>query len=54
MILKPIALSFKDNLEDKELYDWIKSHSNLSGFIKDALNSVKGSEIPKKEKAPTK
>lgn len=54
MIVKPIALSFKDSPEDMELYEWIKSHSNFSGFIKDILKSVKGSEISKKEKAPTK
>jgi len=49
MAVKPIALSFKDNAEDMELYRWIKSHSNLSGFIKDILKTVKENETPKKE-----
>lgn len=35
--LKPIGLSFKNNIEDKKLYDWIYQHSNVSGFIKDIL-----------------
>lgn len=35
--IKPINLSFKQTEEDKELYDWIYSHSNVSGFIKDIL-----------------
>lgn len=35
--LKPIGLSFKNNNEDKKLYEWIYSHSNVSGFIKDIL-----------------
>ena len=49
MAVKPIALSFKDNNEDMELYRWIKSHSNLSGFIKDILKTVKDHEEPKTE-----
>ena len=49
MAVKPIALSFKDNPEDLELYVWIKGHSNLSGFIKDILRTVKGNEISKEE-----
>lgn len=44
MAVKPIALSFKDNQEDMELYSWIKGHSNLSGFIKDILRGAKGNE----------
>lgn len=35
--LSPIGLSFKNNAEDKKLYDWIYKHSNVSGFIKDIL-----------------
>jgi len=35
--IKPINLSFKQTEEDKELYDWIYGHSNVSGFIKDIL-----------------
>ena len=50
MAVKPIALSFKDNPEDMELYNWIKGHSNLSGFIKDILRGAKGNEISKIQK----
>lgn len=35
--IKPIALSFKNNDEDRKLYEWISSKSNFSGFIKDIL-----------------
>ncbi len=49
MAIKPIGLSFKDTPEDIELYEWIKSHSNLSGFIKDILRAAKENESPKKE-----
>jgi len=49
MAIKPIALSFKNTPEDMELYKWIISHSNLSGFIKDTLRAVKGNDIFKKE-----
>lgn len=37
MAVKPIAVSFKNTPEDIELYTWIASHSNMSGFIKDIL-----------------
>lgn len=37
MALRTIGLSFKNTQEDKELYDWLYTHSNLSGFIKDVL-----------------
>lgn len=49
--MKIIGLSFKNNKEDIELYEWIILHSNKSGFIKDILRSVKNSEndSPKKE-----
>lgn len=49
MGLKPIALSFKNTPEEMELYAWIISHSNMSGFIKDILKEVK-----EKEKNPVK
>jgi hypothetical protein len=49
MAIKPIGLSFKDNPEDQELYDWIISHSGKSAFIKDTLRAAKESETPKKE-----
>lgn len=42
--LKPIALSFKNTPEDIELYTWITSHSNMSGFIKDTLRAAKEKE----------
>lgn len=35
--IKPIGLSFKQNKEDRKLYEWICKHSNISGFIKDIL-----------------
>jgi len=44
MAVKPIALSFKDDPEEIELYNWIKKHSNFSGFIKDILKTVKENE----------
>jgi len=55
--LKPIGLSFKNTLEDEKLYEWIYSHSNVSGFIKDILRKeMKGTttennqrEVIKKE-----
>lgn len=49
MGLKPIALSFKNTPEEMELYAWIISHSNMSGFIKDILKEAK-----EKEKRPVK
>lgn len=57
MGLKPIAVSFKQNEEDKELHDWILQHSNYSGFIKDVLRGKKESEgfiSPKTENKPQK
>jgi len=49
MAIKPIGLSFKDTKEDMELYEWIISHSNKSGFIKDTLRASRGTNISKKE-----
>lgn len=43
--IKPIALSFKNNEEDKKLYDWISSKSNFSGFIKDILREKMEEEV---------
>lgn len=37
MAIKPATISFKNNDEDKILAEWIYSHSNISGFIKDIL-----------------
>lgn len=44
MAVKTIGLSFKNNDEDKMLCDWIYTHSNVSGFIKDILRQVMNSE----------
>ena len=43
--IKPIALSFKNNEEDKKLYEWISSKSNFSGFIKDILREKMQEEV---------
>ena len=44
MAVKTIGLSFKNNDEDKMLCDWIYTHSNVSGFIKDILRQVMNNE----------
>ncbi len=50
--LKPIGLSFKNNIEDKKLYDWIYQHSNVSGFIKDILRKeMNGTNTDKEVKS---
>lgn len=41
MAVKTITVSFKNTADDMELYSWITSHSNLSGFIKDTLRAAK-------------
>lgn len=49
MAIKTIGLSFKNTPEDKALYDWIYTHSNISGFIKDILRKeMKGSQEAQK------
>jgi hypothetical protein len=48
--IKPIALSFKNTREDMELYTWIISHSNLSGFIKDTLRATMNKDNVKEVK----
>lgn len=40
MAIKTIGLSFKNNEDDRKLYEWIYTHSNVSGFIKDILREV--------------
>lgn len=40
MAVKTIGLSFKNNENDRKLYEWIYTHSNVSGFIKDILREV--------------
>lgn len=42
-----IHLSFKENYEDINLYNWIISHSNKSGFIKDILKKEMAKELAK-------
>ena len=42
--LKAINLTFKNNKEEIELYEWICSHTNKSCFIKDILMKVKNDE----------
>ena len=44
MAVKTIGLSFKNNEEDKMLCEWIYTHSNVSGFIKDILRQVMNNE----------
>lgn len=47
MEVKPITISFKKNSDDRELFQWILSHSNFSGFIKDILRKeMNGSSAP--------
>ena len=43
--LAKIGLSFKDTPEDKKLLEWISSHSNKSGFIKDILRKEMEKEL---------
>lgn len=45
---KIIGLSFKKTKDDTDLYDWITSHSNVSGFIKDILKREMNKEIKRK------
>lgn len=40
MAVKTIGLSFKNNEDDRKLYEWIYTHSNVSGFIKDILREA--------------
>jgi Na+-transporting NADH:ubiquinone oxidoreductase subunit NqrA len=47
---KAINLTFKNNREEQELYDWICKHSNKSGFIKDILSQYKQKEESKDKK----
>lgn len=42
-----IPVSFKNTIEDIELYNWVVSHSNKSGFIKDILKRVKSINLDK-------
>lgn len=42
--LKPTTISYKDNFEDKLLRQWVHSHSNYSGFVKDVLRAAMKNE----------
>jgi hypothetical protein len=42
-----IHLSFKNDVPDINLYNWIISHSNKSGFIKDILKKAMIEELAK-------
>ena len=44
MALRPTAISYKDTEEDKILREWVHSHSNYSGFIKDILRKIMNEE----------
>ena len=37
-MVKTITISFREN--ELEIYEWIKLHSNYSGFLKDVLKEV--------------
>lgn len=42
-----IQLSFKNESNDLSLYNFIVSHSNKSGFIKDILRQAQREELTK-------
>lgn len=42
--MKAINLTFKNNKEEYELYEWICTHTNKSCFIKDKLMEIKKKE----------
>lgn len=42
-----IQVSFKNTIEDIELYAWVVSHSNKSGFVKDILRKAKSLNLDK-------
>jgi len=54
MSAKLIGLSFKNNIEDMELYLWICTHSGVSAFIKDTLRQAKENDSHKNYKPITK
>jgi acetate kinase len=50
--IKPIAVSFKKEEDELDLYKWILKKSGMvgiSGFIKDKLREIKENESPKME-----
>jgi hypothetical protein len=49
-VKKAINLTFKNNKEELELYEWICSHTNKSCFIKDTMFKVKREEENKSKK----
>lgn len=48
--MKAINLTFKNNKEELELYEWICKHTNKSCFIKDAMLQLKQKEEIKTKK----
>ncbi len=42
--MKSINLTFKSNIEELELYEWVCKHTQKSGFIKDILLEAKRKE----------
>lgn len=40
-----IPVSFKENVDDLKLYNWIISKSSKSGFIKDILRAEMNKEL---------
>lgn len=50
MDIKPSAVSWKKTTEDIILREWVHSHSNVSGFIKDILRKAYNEENSKGNK----
>lgn len=49
MAIRPTAVSWKETSEDRILKEWVHSHSNVSGFIKDILKKVYAEEMEVKD-----
>jgi succinate dehydrogenase flavin-adding protein (antitoxin of CptAB toxin-antitoxin module) len=45
-----IHVSFKNELSDINLYNWVINHSNKSGFVKDILRQAMIEELNKNSK----
>lgn len=41
---KKLQISFKETIEETELYNWVLKHSSYSGFVKDILKQAKEKE----------
>lgn len=46
---KGIYVTFKENKEEEDLYNWICKHSTKSGFIKDTMFEKKAEEEANKK-----